>query len=49
MPMMKLFQFFKQRQFRRRYRAALTIYLASYTYGHISLDDRNRISDWIRI
>ena len=45
---MKLFQYLKQRQSRRRYRAALTIYLASYTYTHLSSYDKNRITDWIR-
>jgi hypothetical protein len=32
----------------RRYRAALTIYLAAYTYHHLSQSDRNRISGWVR-
>jgi hypothetical protein len=45
---MKLFQYLKQWQVRRRYRAALTIYLASYTYRYLSLDDQHRVSDWTR-
>jgi hypothetical protein len=45
---MHLFQHLKQKQVRRRYRAALTIYVAAYTYRHLSLDDQSRISDWVR-
>jgi hypothetical protein len=45
---MRLFQHLKQRRFRRRYLAALTIYLAAYTYRHLPAADQNRISDWVR-
>jgi hypothetical protein len=45
---MRLIQHLKQWQVRRRYRAALTIYVAAYTYRHLCPDDQNRISDWVR-
>jgi hypothetical protein len=45
---MHLFHRLRQWQVRRRYLAALTIYVASYTYRHLSPDDQNRISDWVR-
>ena len=45
---MHLFQRLKQRQVRRRYQAALAIYVASHTYRHLSMDDQLRISDWVK-
>jgi hypothetical protein len=42
------FSYLKTRQVRRRYRSALTIYLASYTHRHLSHADQNCISYWIR-
>ena len=45
---MHLFQRLKQWQVRRRYQAALVIYVASYTYRHLSMDDQRRISDWVK-
>lgn len=38
----------KQWRVRQRYRAALTIYVASYTYKTLSVDDQWRISNWIK-
>ena len=45
---MRLFQRLKQQKIRRRYIAALTIYVAAYTYRQLSTTDQNRISDWVR-
>jgi hypothetical protein len=45
---MNSFQRLKHWQFRRRYRAALTIYIASYTYKTLSSEDQGRISNWVR-
>lgn len=45
---MNLFRYLKERQVRRRYRTALIIYLASYTYLHLSSGDQSRVSNWIR-
>lgn len=45
---MNFFQRLKQRKVRRRYDAALTIYVAAYTYGHLSTTDQKRVADWIK-
>jgi hypothetical protein len=42
------FAHLKQWQVRQRYRAALTIYVASYTYKTLSIHDQCRISDWVK-
>ena len=45
---MRLFEHLKQWRVRRRYQAALAIYVASYTYRQLSMDDQRRISDWVK-
>lgn len=45
---MNLFQPLRQRRVRRQYCAALTIYVASYTYKSLSRDDQIRISIWVK-
>jgi hypothetical protein len=45
---MGLFQKLRERKFRRRYVAALTIYEAAYTYKQLSRSDQQRICEWIR-
>ena len=43
-----MFEFLKRRRHRERYRAAMTVYVAVYTYARLTAGDKARVGEWVR-
>jgi hypothetical protein len=43
-----LFEFLKRRRYRERFRAALAVYVAAYTYELLTASDKACVREWIR-